>query len=111
PGLLPSEEALGPWCKLERSQNNGGGVSPRRRLLLIASRRIATKQHPEELAPHKAFKLAGGPVHRLIGGFALLGVLGDHLGRGRLREDLVADPRRGGRAGYVLDDLAARRIV
>src|SRR5271155_2469391 len=63
------------------------------------------------LAPHEAFELAGGPVHRLVHGLSLLGVLGDHLGRRRLREDLVADPHRRRRAGHRLDHIAARRVI
>src|SRR5579862_2650868 len=65
----------------------------------------------KRLAPHKALELAAGPVDRLIGCFALLDVLHDHLGGGRLREYLVGDARRRGIAGHRLDDIAARRIV
>src|SRR2546423_8050976 len=63
------------------------------------------------LGPAEAFELAGGPIHRLVHGFALFGVLGDHLGRRRLREDLVADPHRRRRAGDRLDDITARRVI
>ena len=49
------------------------------------------------LAPHKAFEFAGGPVDRLVHRLSRLSVLGDHLGHRRLRENLVAgaDRRRG----------------
>src|SRR5690348_13335024 len=63
------------------------------------------------LTPHEAFELAGGPVHRLVHRFSLLGILGDHLGHRGLSEDLVADPDRRRRAGHRLDDIPARRVI
>src|ERR1700755_934803 len=62
-------------------------------------------------APHEALELSGGPIHRLVHRLSLLSVLGDHLGRRRLREDLVADPHRRRRAGHPLDHIAARRVI
>src|SRR5690349_11231962 len=49
--------------------------------------------------PAEAFQFARRPVERLVEGFALRGVLGDHLRHRRLRENLVGDARRGRRTG------------
>src|SRR5438046_2142259 len=65
----------------------------------------------DDLRSHEAFQLGGGPIHRLLDRFAALRAMGDHLGHGRLYEDLVADPRRRGCPRDRGDHVAARRIV
>src|SRR5947207_5347265 len=82
-----------------------------RRCLRTPFERAEPPSRGADLGPAEAFELAGGPIHRLVHGFALFGVLGDHLGRGCLRQDLVADPYRRRRARNRLDHIAARRII